>query len=311
MKSEQRMAEEEEAMMAPRGARASSSRNSARFTSVSIARIACRTRADAERALAAVGARTSRIEIGTGVIDMRYETPLQLAEEAAALDLLAELQELRLADPSLEEGTGVDAGRGVALDVDQIPAMLGRGSVPEMHEAGVVEGGRRLEARDVAAQLGAFLVGAEHDGQGVPADQRADLVFDRPVARVLWLLLHRDGVDVGRGRRERHPSAPLLRRLENPPEQEAGPVSPLDLQDTRQRIQPLAGLDRINVAQLVHNASPLGPMRPTRMPMACPRPQRDDPGEPVSCHAVRGRTSVGIHGFAAGTASGRGPAALP
>src|SRR5579872_5580590 len=39
--------------------------------------------------LAAIGARTSRIEIGTGVIDMRYENPLYMAEEAAAADLLA------------------------------------------------------------------------------------------------------------------------------------------------------------------------------------------------------------------------------
>jgi alkanesulfonate monooxygenase SsuD/methylene tetrahydromethanopterin reductase-like flavin-dependent oxidoreductase (luciferase family) len=39
--------------------------------------------------LAAIGARTSRIEIGTGVVDMRYENPLYMAEEAAAADLLA------------------------------------------------------------------------------------------------------------------------------------------------------------------------------------------------------------------------------
>jgi alkanesulfonate monooxygenase SsuD/methylene tetrahydromethanopterin reductase-like flavin-dependent oxidoreductase (luciferase family) len=39
--------------------------------------------------LAAIGARTSRIEIGTGVIDMRYENPLHMAEEAAAADLIA------------------------------------------------------------------------------------------------------------------------------------------------------------------------------------------------------------------------------
>src|SRR4051812_13818955 len=32
--------------------------------------------------LAAIGARTSAIEIGTGVIDMRYENPLYMAEEA-------------------------------------------------------------------------------------------------------------------------------------------------------------------------------------------------------------------------------------
>ncbi len=40
--------------------------------------------------LAAVGARTRRIEIGTGVIDMRYENPLAMAEDAAAADLISE-----------------------------------------------------------------------------------------------------------------------------------------------------------------------------------------------------------------------------
>jgi alkanesulfonate monooxygenase SsuD/methylene tetrahydromethanopterin reductase-like flavin-dependent oxidoreductase (luciferase family) len=39
--------------------------------------------------LAAIGARTSRIEIGTAVIDMRYENPLYMAEEAAAADLIS------------------------------------------------------------------------------------------------------------------------------------------------------------------------------------------------------------------------------
>ena len=39
--------------------------------------------------LAAIGVKTSRIEIGTGVIDMRYENPLYMAEAAAAADLLA------------------------------------------------------------------------------------------------------------------------------------------------------------------------------------------------------------------------------
>jgi alkanesulfonate monooxygenase SsuD/methylene tetrahydromethanopterin reductase-like flavin-dependent oxidoreductase (luciferase family) len=39
--------------------------------------------------LAAAGARTSRIEIGTAVIDMRYENPLYMAEDAGAADLIA------------------------------------------------------------------------------------------------------------------------------------------------------------------------------------------------------------------------------
>ena len=39
--------------------------------------------------LAAIGARTSRIEVGTGVIDMRYENPLYMAEDAGAADLIS------------------------------------------------------------------------------------------------------------------------------------------------------------------------------------------------------------------------------
>ncbi|OLP52918.1 alkane 1-monooxygenase [Rhizobium rhizosphaerae] len=39
--------------------------------------------------LAAVGARTRKIEIGTAVIDMRYENPLYMAEDAGAADLIS------------------------------------------------------------------------------------------------------------------------------------------------------------------------------------------------------------------------------
>ena len=39
--------------------------------------------------LAAIGARTSRIEIGTAVIDMRYENPHYMIEDAGAADIIA------------------------------------------------------------------------------------------------------------------------------------------------------------------------------------------------------------------------------
>jgi alkanesulfonate monooxygenase SsuD/methylene tetrahydromethanopterin reductase-like flavin-dependent oxidoreductase (luciferase family) len=39
--------------------------------------------------LAAVGAKTKRIEIGTAVIDMRYENPLYMAEDAGAADVIS------------------------------------------------------------------------------------------------------------------------------------------------------------------------------------------------------------------------------
>ncbi len=39
--------------------------------------------------LAAVGAKTSKIEIGTAVIDMRYENPFYMVEDASAADLIS------------------------------------------------------------------------------------------------------------------------------------------------------------------------------------------------------------------------------
>ncbi|WP_026912135.1 LLM class flavin-dependent oxidoreductase [Patulibacter minatonensis] len=57
--------------------------------------------------LAAMAARTSLIELGTGIIDMRYENPLYMAEAAATTDLLAD-QRLQLGvsrgspEPALE-----------------------------------------------------------------------------------------------------------------------------------------------------------------------------------------------------------------
>ena len=39
--------------------------------------------------LAAVGAKTSRIEIGTAVIDMRYENPMYMVEDASSADFIA------------------------------------------------------------------------------------------------------------------------------------------------------------------------------------------------------------------------------
>lgn len=39
--------------------------------------------------LAAIGARTKKIEIGTGVIDMRYENPLYMIEDAGSADIIS------------------------------------------------------------------------------------------------------------------------------------------------------------------------------------------------------------------------------
>jgi hypothetical protein len=60
--------------------------------------------------LAAVGARTKKIEIGIAVIDMRYENPHYMAEDAGAADLIA--------GGSWESAAGEDAGEFAEKIVD-------------------------------------------------------------------------------------------------------------------------------------------------------------------------------------------------
>ena len=40
--------------------------------------------------MAAIGAKTSKIEVGTGLIDMRYENPYMMAENAGLTDIITQ-----------------------------------------------------------------------------------------------------------------------------------------------------------------------------------------------------------------------------
>jgi alkanesulfonate monooxygenase SsuD/methylene tetrahydromethanopterin reductase-like flavin-dependent oxidoreductase (luciferase family) len=72
--------------------------------------------------LAAASAKTSRIELGTGVIDMRYENPMYMAEDAGAADLISggrlQLGVSRGSPESVIEGYryfGYDAPEGMTM----------------------------------------------------------------------------------------------------------------------------------------------------------------------------------------------------
>ena len=132
------------------------------------------------------------------------------------------------------------------------PPCFSLGAVPEVLEADVVERRRRLEAGDVAAELRALLVGAQHDGERVPADVGADAVLDGAVAGVPVLALGRDGVEVGRGRRVGHRRAAAARAREQLVEQEGGAVLALDLDHAVERVEPLLGLGGIDVRLRAH-----------------------------------------------------------
>ena len=189
--------------------------------------------------------------------EIRHQPRMRVGGKPPAVDLLAEVHELVLRQPALEESAGIDAGRGMTLHVDEIAAMRVRRGAPEVHEAGVVERGGGLEARDMAAELGGFLVRLEHDGEGVPADRGADAVLDGAVARMGRLPLDRDRVEIGGVRRIRDRRAPAPCTFHDLFEEKVKAFRTADLQHAFDRIEPFPGLERITVAGLVQGSLPM------------------------------------------------------
>ena len=85
--------------------------------------------------------------------EVGHQPGVRVGRQAAAVDLLAEVVQLLLADPALEEGAGIDARRRVSLEEHQVALLVVIGGAEEMVEADVEQGRAGGEAGDVAAQF--------------------------------------------------------------------------------------------------------------------------------------------------------------
>ena len=135
---------------------------------------------------------------GRKLPEVRHQPGMGIGGQTLAADLLAEVHKLLFAETAFEESAGVNAWRAMALEIDQVAAMRLVAAMPEMHEPGIVQSRRRLEARNVAAEFGGFLVRLDDDRGGVPAHVAADVPLDLAVARMGRLGFRRDGVDISR-----------------------------------------------------------------------------------------------------------------
>ena len=183
--------------------------------------------------------------------EVRHQFRVRIRRQAVTIDFLTEAVELVLGEAALDEGAAVQAGRGVALEVDQVTAVAFVRGMPEVVHAGADHGGHRRERGDVTAQaaaIGGFmLVGAHHHGHGVPADEAADALFVFVVAGRADFQCGRDGVHIGRGGRERHVAELTPGGVQQLFHQVVGTLAALTLNDRVQSIEPLPGLDRIGV----------------------------------------------------------------
>jgi hypothetical protein len=171
---------------------------------------------------------------------------VRVGGNALAAGFLAEVVHLVGGQAAEHEGAGVDARHRMALEEDQVTAGRVIDTAPEMREADVVERGGRGEGGDVAADVG-VLVGAHDHDHGIPADVGVDLDFHVRIARILGLLIGRNGVDVFGVGGVRNVDTVLARLTNQFFDQEMGPVSPFLGDDAFQGIDPFAGFLRVGI----------------------------------------------------------------
>ena len=191
--------------------------------------------------------RTEPHRDGRVLPEARHQPRMGIGRKAARPRLAPEAEQVLLAQAALQEGAGVDPRRGVALDHDQVAAVVVRRGVEEVVEADVVERGGGSEGRDVPAQALVVVVGAHHHRHRVPADDAADPPLQVSVARRRFLRPDRDRVQVGGGRLVRKVGAGAASLVDQGLEQEVGALRPLPVHDGLQGLQPLGRFRRVDV----------------------------------------------------------------
>ena len=194
---------------------------------------------------------------GRELPEVRHQPRVRVGAQPAPGDLLAEAEQVLLAEPALEEGAGVDAGRGVALHVDEVAPVLLARRVPEVVEADLVERRGRLVGGDVPAQLGGLRVGAQHGGHRVPADDRPDPVLELEVTGIRVLALGRDRVDVRARRDGAVVGARAARVLEHAVEQVAGALDAVVRDHRVECLDPFGRLLPVDVLRMRRHRRPL------------------------------------------------------
>ena len=182
--------------------------------------------------------------------EVRHQPGVGIGREALAISLLAEVVELVFGYAPFEEGAGIDAGRGMALEEHQITAVfLGR-SLEEVVETDIVQSGAGGKGGDVTAQIRVLLVGTHDHGQRVPAHHRADAPLHEQVARHGRLVGDRNRVAIGRSDRVGQGSAAAAGQFAQARDQVMGAVLPLVVEYGLQRVEPFLGFKRIDIVLL-------------------------------------------------------------
>ena len=183
--------------------------------------------------------------------ELGHRARVGIARQAVTAHLVAVVVELGLAQPPFDVGPGVDAGRRVSLEEDLIAEAAVGLATEEVVEADLVERRRAGVGRQVPTDALGAGVGPDDHGGRIPTDVGADAPLLVLVAGEPGLRVGRDGVDVRR--RDGGGELDLLRArpLQELHQEVARPGPASGVDDGVERVQPLLGLPRIGVRDLV------------------------------------------------------------
>ena len=110
--------------------------------------------------------------------------------------LVAEIQQVVFGQAAFEKGARVYAGRGMALEIDEIARLIAVAAAEKMVETDFGDRGKRGVGRNVAADVRVVFVGPHHHGRRVPANHALDSALHLPVARIGRFFVRRNRIDV-------------------------------------------------------------------------------------------------------------------
>ena len=131
---------------------------------------------------------------GRELPEFRHQFRVRVGRQAFAMYFLTEVVHLLFSQTTFQECASIDARRDVALEVNQIAAILLVACTEEVVEANIIHRCGGLEGCHVATQLEVLFRRAQYGHNGVPADSRTNTTFQLQIARVFRFIFNGNSV---------------------------------------------------------------------------------------------------------------------
>src|SRR5215475_1248848 len=110
---------------------------------------------------------------------------------------MTEIFEMVVTQAAFKVGARIDTRRSMALEVDEISGLFTILCMKEVVETNLKKCRQRRIRGYMSADSSVLLVLAMHHCQRVPADESFHATLDMAIARIRYLIMLRDGIEVG------------------------------------------------------------------------------------------------------------------